>query len=186
MKKTIGREESVTSHIRVIFLSVKMSLIKKHSSAYVCLLHVHHPSYFPPRFLPVLFLLLSFSLGQNFLTDQNTINRIVNSFSKDATRSTSSITGLVELGPGPGALTQLLISKYGTENFRCIEIDQRSVELLNKQYPELDVRHMDVLQVDYPGMKREINGEGGEGLAVIGNLPYYITSQILFALADAR
>lgn len=110
----------------------------------------------------------------------------------------------------------MLIQEYGTEEFRCIEIDQRSVELLNTQHPGewetlsvsrmklafvltcrvrssfapplskgLDVRHMDVLQVDYPSMKKELNGESGQGLAVIGNLPYYITSQILFALADA-
>ncbi|GMH68413.1 hypothetical protein TL16_g04927 [Triparma laevis f. inornata] len=128
------------------------------------------------------------SLGQNFLTDQNTINRIVHAFGKDATsssRSADTIDGLVELGPGPGALTQVLIQEYGTEEFRCIEIDQRSVELLNTQHPGLDVRHMDVLQVDYPSMKKELNGESGQGLAVIGNLPYYITSQILFALADA-
>jgi hypothetical protein len=51
----------------------------------------------------------------------------------------------------------VLIQKYGTDDFRCIEIDQRSVELLTTQHPGLDVRHMDVLQVDYPTMKRELN-----------------------------
>ena len=71
------------------------------------------------------------SLGQNFLTDSNTITRIINAFHSDATRYSPSVDGLVELGPGPGALTQVLIERYGTEEFRCIEIDQRAVEVLN-------------------------------------------------------
>ncbi|GMH59012.1 hypothetical protein TrRE_jg2422, partial [Triparma retinervis] len=123
------------------------------------------------------------SLGQNFLTDSNTITRIINAFHSDATRYSPSVDGLVELGPGPGALTQVLIERYGTEEFRCIEIDQRAVEVLNERHPTLDVVHSDVLQVDYPAMRSSLSPLSP--LAVIGNLPYYITSQILFALADA-
>jgi 16S rRNA A1518/A1519 N6-dimethyltransferase RsmA/KsgA/DIM1 with predicted DNA glycosylase/AP lyase activity len=62
-----------------------------------------------------------------------------------------------------------------------VEIDERSVGLLVDKHPGLRVRHADVLQVDYPTMAKE----EGQPLVVIGNLPYYITSQILFALADA-
>jgi len=164
------------------------------------------------------------SLGQNFLTDANTINRIISSFHLDATRYGDSVSSLVELGPGPGALTQVLIDKYGTDEFRCIgkagakrqhiarrnplslllcssplftaphltlplisEIDDRAVEALKTRHPTLDVVHADVLQVDYPAMSLSLSSTPStpSPLAVIGNLPYYITSQILFALADA-
>jgi 16S rRNA A1518/A1519 N6-dimethyltransferase RsmA/KsgA/DIM1 with predicted DNA glycosylase/AP lyase activity len=64
---------------------------------------------------------------------------------------------------------------------QCIEIDPRAVELLEEKHPCLVIRHEDVLQVNYPKMAQE----EGQPLVVIGNLPYYITSQILFALADA-
>ena len=76
------------------------------------------------------------SLGQNFLTDSNTITRIINSFHSDATQGISEsggVGGMVELGPGPGALTQVLIERYGTEDFSCIEIDQRAVQVLNER-----------------------------------------------------
>merc|ERR1712127_721355 len=53
--------------------------------------------------------------------------------------------------------------------------------MLSERHPNLRVRYEDVLQTDYPQLAED---EGGP-LSVIGNLPYYITSQILFALADA-
>ena len=87
----------------------------------------------------------------------------------------------VELGPGAGALTDVLLPALGADSLQCIEIDDRSVELLNDKHPTLRVRHEDVLQADYPSLAAS---EGGP-LSIIGNLPYYITSQILFALADA-
>jgi ribosomal RNA small subunit methyltransferase A len=132
------------------------------------------------------------SLGQNFLRDGNTVAKIVKAFVKDATE-TLGITDVekrdlklsdlrsVELGPGAGALTDVLVPALGCNNLQCIEIDPRSVELLGEKHPNLRVHHLDVLQADYPTLADE---EGGP-LSIIGNLPYYITSQILFALADA-
>lgn len=87
----------------------------------------------------------------------------------------------VELGPGAGALTDVLVNSIGKPNLQCIEIDQRSVELLSEKHPELRIHHLDVLQADYPQLSIDEKGP----LSIIGNLPYYITSQILFALADA-
>lgn len=121
------------------------------------------------------------SLGQNFLRDGNTVNKILRAFHKDATRDRSTVDRVVELGPGAGALTDPLVKTYGTDVLQCIEIDDRSVELLAERHPDLRVHHQDVLQVDYPKMAQE----EGQPLVVFGNLPYYITSQILFALADA-
>lgn len=134
------------------------------------------------------------SLGQNYLRDGNTVAKIVRAFVDDATSTLGMAEGddgnrnlkrtdlrAVELGPGAGALTNVLVPALGANNLQCIEIDDRSVELLSDKHPTLRVRHQDVLQVDYPALAED---EGGP-LSIIGNLPYYITSQILFALADA-
>ena len=125
------------------------------------------------------------SLGQNYLKDPNTVAKIVRAFHEDATkrgdRLGKPLDSIVELGPGAGALTDRLVEIYGTDVLQCIELDPRSVEILEERYPALLVHHADVLQVNYPAMAE---GEG-QPLVVIGNLPYYITSQILFALADA-
>jgi hypothetical protein len=125
------------------------------------------------------------SLGQNFLKDPNTVAKIVRAFHEDATtrgnRLGRPLESIVELGPGAGALTDRLVDNYGTDILQCIEVDPRAVEILVERYPSLLVHHADVLQVNYP----ELADREGHPLVVIGNLPYYITSQILFALADA-
>jgi hypothetical protein len=121
------------------------------------------------------------SLGQNYLRDPNTVAKIVKAFHGDATRDGKPLNRIIELGPGAGALTDRLVDNYGTDVLECIEIDQRAVEILNDRYPSLMVHHEDVLQVNYPEMAED----AGQPLVVFGNLPYYITSQILFALADA-
>jgi ribosomal RNA small subunit methyltransferase A len=125
------------------------------------------------------------SLGQNFLKDPNTVGKIIRAFHEDATihgnRRGKPLESIVELGPGAGALTDRLVDNYGTDTLLCIEVDSRAVEILNERHPNLFVYHEDVLQVNYP----ELAEEKGQPLVIIGNLPYYITSQILFALADA-
>jgi hypothetical protein len=121
------------------------------------------------------------SLGQNFLRDGNTVAKMIRTFHADATRDGKPLNCIVELGPGAGALTDRLVENYGTDVLQCIELDNRAVEILAERYPDLVVHHDDVLQVNYPEMAQK----EGQPLVVIGNLPYYITSQILFALADA-
>ena len=125
------------------------------------------------------------SLGQNFLRDGNTVAKMIKAFHEDATmrgdRPGKPLTSIVELGPGAGALTDRLVEKYGTDVLQCIEVDPRAIDILAERYPKLIVHHQDVLQVSYPDMAEA----QGEPLVIIGNLPYYITSQILFALADA-
>lgn len=121
------------------------------------------------------------SLGQNYLKDPNTVAKMIRAFHSDAVRDGKPLDKIIELGPGAGALTDRLVENYGTDVLECIEIDQRAVEILGERYPDLLVHHADVLQVNYPAMAEK----AGQPLVVIGNLPYYITSQILFALADA-
>ena len=114
------------------------------------------------------------SLGQNFLNDPNTARKIAGTLFAGAGAS------VVEIGPGTGALTEQLLDRC--DDLTVIEVDERAVTLLREKYSGLDVRHADVLEVDWPALAREKGG----ALHVIGNLPYYITSPILFALLDAR
>jgi ribosomal RNA small subunit methyltransferase A len=127
------------------------------------------------------------SLGQNFLVDQNTINKFIDCFHKDAQLASHAAARsplkIVELGPGAGALTNVLVDRYPPTQIQCLEIDQRAVALLRANFPLLNVTHADVLHADYTKINEDMGGE--HGIAVIGNLPYYITSQILFSLADA-
>lgn len=113
-------------------------------------------------------------LGQNFLQDPNTIRRIV-----DALGANPGDT-VVEIGPGTGALTRLLHERF--EHFTAIEVDERAVALLREDIPGLDVRHLDVLEVDWTALASSMEAER---MFVIGNLPYYITSQIIFGLLEA-
>lgn len=119
------------------------------------------------------------SLGQNYLKDPNTVSKIIRAFHDDATAYTPELKQIIELGPGAGALTDTLVKTYGVDPLHVIEIDERSIELLRKKHPRLSIQHDDVLQVDYTSLQEE------HPLVVVGNLPYYITSQILFCLADA-
>ena len=79
---------------------------------------------------------------------------------------------------GAGALSKVLVQRY--PNMLAIELDNRAVELLHETFPQLSVLESDVLQVDY----RSLAELRGGPLVVVGNLPYYITSQILFSFVD--
>jgi 16S rRNA (adenine1518-N6/adenine1519-N6)-dimethyltransferase len=113
------------------------------------------------------------SLGQHFLVDPNTIRRIV------AQLEAPADARVVEIGPGTGALTAELVEKY--RDLVAIEIDERAVEHLRHRFPEIDVRHLDVLEADY----LVLAGHAAGSLWIIGNLPYNITSQILFGLLES-
>ncbi|MEM1044075.1 MAG: 16S rRNA (adenine(1518)-N(6)/adenine(1519)-N(6))-dimethyltransferase RsmA [Bacteroidota bacterium] len=114
------------------------------------------------------------SLGQNFLRDPNTVRKIV------AAVEGPVGAAVVEIGPGTGALTGDLLQRY--PDLTAIEVDERAVVHLRETLPGLDVRHGDVLETDWAALA----AEKGERLWVVGNLPYYITSPILFSLLDAR
>lgn len=118
------------------------------------------------------------SLGQNFLRDANTIRRIVSAF--HATHeSLCPDARVVEVGPGLGALTRELLP--GAPNLHAIEIDTRAIDKLHEQFPDLSVVHEDVLNTDWGALSKQMDAP----VAVIGNLPYNIVSQILLSLLDA-
>lgn len=113
------------------------------------------------------------SLGQHFLTDPNMIEKIA-----DTVRAGPG-DRVIEIGPGTGTLTEALHERF--DDLHLVEIDQRAVELLEDKFPDLNISHADILEADWDEYAR-----GKESTYVIGNLPYYITSQILFSLLEAR
>ena len=110
-------------------------------------------------------------LGQHFLMDENIAINIVEAltFEKDQK--------VLEVGPGMGVLTKYLLEK-DSEIF-VAEIDQESVEYLQKNYPKLDDQH---IIGDF--LKLNIAENFGTQVAIIGNFPYNISSQILFKIID--
>ncbi len=117
-------------------------------------------------------------LGQHFLTDPNTVRKIV-----DAVEAPPGAR-VVEIGPGEGALTGTLLDRY--PDLVALEVDPEAVAHLHRQFPGLDVREGDVLDADWRALAAGASGTSAGPLYVVGNLPYYITSPILFALLDAR
>jgi len=114
------------------------------------------------------------SLGQHFLIDGNIIRKIVGSLTPQPGDT------VIEIGPGTGALTASLHKLH--PDMIAVEVDPRSIEVLNKDIPGLNILHQDVLDVDW-GKVGELKSEIGN-LSVIGNIPYYITSPNLFHLLD--
>ena len=86
------------------------------------------------------------SLGQNFLSDQNYVKKIVKAFIPlDPGENGERV---VEIGHGTGAITRVLLPLY--TDMTAIEIDQRSIEFLKKKLPNLNSIHKDVLDMDWP------------------------------------
>ena len=113
-------------------------------------------------------------LGQNFLHDRQAIERIVSALGEISNRT------VVEIGPGRGAITELLAERAG--RLIAVELDNVLAAGLEHRFGEkLTVRRQDVLRFDFTTAAAEAGGK----LLVVGNLPYYITSPILMHLAGA-
>src|SRR5271169_6224140 len=107
------------------------------------------------------------SLGQNFLHDQNLADWIV------AQLALKPGEAWVELGPGLGALTEFALAR--STNGLVVENDGRMAGFLQERFPGLEIVHGDATEFDV----RELFARGP--VKVLGNLPYYVSSQILFA-----
>jgi 16S rRNA (adenine1518-N6/adenine1519-N6)-dimethyltransferase len=113
-------------------------------------------------------------LGQNFLADPAACAAIA-----DALGDVSGAT-VVEIGPGRGAITEILARR--AKRLVAIELDRELAPRLRVQFsgnPSVEVIEADVLAVDLAALR-----QGEERLAVVGNLPYYITSDILLRLFE--
>lgn len=108
------------------------------------------------------------SLGQNFLIDEEVINFIVDTAKPDKDKT------LLEIGSGPGFITQLLAEK--AKKVISIEIDPYMVNYLNELNLEnLQVVQKDILKVNFPDFVEST-------VTVVANIPYYITTPILIHL----
>ena len=110
--------------------------------------------------------------GQHFLADPGVIDAIVRAI---APRPRDCV---VEIGPGLAALTQPLVERLGRLN--VIELD-RDLAARLRAHPQLSVTEADVLDVDFTKLAGDI---GAPRLRVVGNLPYNISTPILFHLLD--
>jgi 16S rRNA (adenine1518-N6/adenine1519-N6)-dimethyltransferase len=111
-------------------------------------------------------------LGQHFLGDAAVVAAIVEAIDPRPGQA------LVEIGPGLGALTAPLLARCGALD--VIELD-RDLAARLRQRPGLGVIEADVLRVDFGALAQA----GGQPLRVVGNLPYNISTPILFHLLDA-
>lgn len=112
------------------------------------------------------------NLGQHFLTDQNIARKIVDSLGSD-------VRNVLEIGPGMGVLTQLLLQRNELD-LHVIEIDRESVEYLTQNFPHLK----NIWSGDF--LKADIAGKMEGNFNVIGNFPYNISTQILFKVFENR
>ncbi|MBU9710155.1 16S rRNA (adenine(1518)-N(6)/adenine(1519)-N(6))-dimethyltransferase RsmA [Bacillus tamaricis] len=120
------------------------------------------------------------SLGQNFLIDTNILRRIVD------TAELTDNTGVLEIGPGIGALTEQIARR--AKKVVAFEIDQRLLPILKETlspYEHVNIIHQDVLKSN---VKEVIEAEfdKGQDLAVVANLPYYVTTPILMKLLEEK
>ncbi len=114
------------------------------------------------------------SLGQNYLTDENICRNIVNAFDIQPGEQ------VLEIGPGKGALTKFILEK--TSDLTVIEFDRNNCAILKEKFPGLNIINRDFLKYDM----NELFNVPDQKLRVIGNIPYNITSPIIFKLLDNR
>ncbi|MFL6674667.1 MAG: 16S rRNA (adenine(1518)-N(6)/adenine(1519)-N(6))-dimethyltransferase RsmA [Massilia sp.] len=112
--------------------------------------------------------------GQNFLTDGHVLHNIIEAIGPRRGQA------MVEIGPGLAAMTALLLKEL--DHMHVVELDRDLVARLEKAYPpeRLAVHSADALKFDFAS----IPVPEGQKLRVVGNLPYNISSPLLFHLAE--
>ena len=113
------------------------------------------------------------ALGQHFLTDQNIAKKIVDQLSPD-------VQTVIEVGAGMGVLTQYMVNDI-LDKFYVIEIDKESIAYLESHFPMLGDR---LVEGDF--LKADLSQFGEHNMAIIGNFPYNISSQIFFQVLKYR
>jgi 16S rRNA (adenine1518-N6/adenine1519-N6)-dimethyltransferase len=115
-------------------------------------------------------------LGQNFLVDGNVIERIIGLVAPEPGDN------ILEIGPGQGALTRGLAASGAS--VLAIELDRRLAPMLSKEFednPKIDVLEADILRVD---LLQELSSRSDSRWKVAANLPYNISSQVLFRFLE--
>lgn len=124
---------------------------------------------------------LSKSLGQNFITDKNVIERIV----EGAGPTENDL--VIEIGPGIGVLTAEAAQQAA--KVIAIEIDSKLIPILDEtlaEYDNVEVINQDILKTDLNGIidAQRANGSFTGDVKIIGNLPYYITTPIIMHILE--
>jgi 16S rRNA (adenine1518-N6/adenine1519-N6)-dimethyltransferase len=114
-------------------------------------------------------------LGQHFLKDKNIAAKIVNSLTQHG-----NYKKVLEIGPGTGVLTQYLLQKKEFET-TVIELDRESVAYLKQHFLILENR---IIEGDF--LHFDLNIFSDDKMAIIGNFPYNISTQILFKVFENR
>lgn len=113
-------------------------------------------------------------LGQHFLKDKKIAQKIVEALSFNEGRS------IIEIGPGTGVLTQILVEKK-YKNLVLIEIDKDSIQYLKEQ-----VYHDKISIIEGDFLKLDLEKFVEFPFSIIGNFPYNISSQIFFKILESR
>ncbi len=119
------------------------------------------------------------NFGQNFLIDENVVENIV--MSSEVNKNDL----VIEIGPGLGTLTSLLLEKAG--KVICVELDKKMLEILNDRfslYNNFELINDDILKVDLKALIS--NNSQFENVKVVANLPYYITTPIIMKLLENK
>jgi len=117
-------------------------------------------------------------LGQNFLVDDNIAKKIIRSL------DIKENDPLLEIGPGHGSLTKHLVKL--SRNYAAIELDKNIIEKLKQQYEnKIIIIHKDFLELDYTTDLKDVLKDDRK-IKIIGNVPYNITTEILFKLFELR
>lgn len=120
------------------------------------------------------------SFGQNFLTDTNILQKIVDTAEIDKN------VNVIEIGPGIGALTEFLAENAA--EVMAFEIDERLVPILEdtlRDHDNIKVINEDVLKADLQTRVKEFKNPNLP-IKVVANLPYYITTPILMHLIESK
>jgi 16S rRNA (adenine1518-N6/adenine1519-N6)-dimethyltransferase len=113
------------------------------------------------------------NLGQNFLRDENVLRKIAGSLQLQKNDV------ILEIGAGHGSLTKYLIPQAGV--VLAVEFDKRAIPALREQFGDkISIIQNDILKVDLSAFVRLY----GTKLRIVGNIPYYLTSDILFFLFE--
>lgn len=120
------------------------------------------------------------SFGQNFLTDTNILQKIVDTAEVDKN------VNVIEIGPGIGALTEFLAEKAA--EVMAFEIDERLIPILAdtlRDFDNVQVVNQDILKADLQTQIKQFKNPDFP-IKVVANLPYYITTPILMHLIESK
>lgn len=121
------------------------------------------------------------SLGQNFLINDEVVNKIVESASVDEEDL------VIEIGPGLGNLTELLLEKAG--KVIAVELDERMLQILSDRfslYKNFEIINEDILKVDLQNLIKNNKNGNIKRVKIVANLPYYITTPIITKLLEEK